>query len=326
MNRTHYFNYIEDKLGTLAYRINIKGRLNILDLHLHSESFYLYFLNKIFGWDFISANAIIKQNVEAIDLIDHTNKLICQISATNTKQKVESALAKQLIKSYPSYTFKFISISKECSDLRKVVFNNPHGITFSPQKDIIDNKNLLDHILGLKIDEQKEVYEFIKKELGGSVDIVKLDSNLASVINILSKENYTRPAILIVNSFEIDRKIDHNNLQKTKDIIQQFAPYYHRVDSQYAILDSQGANKSTYVLQNINKSYVDETVANPNMSADDIFLKVIDNIVNKVLNSANYIISALDELEFCVSVLVVDAFIRCKIFKNPVDYNYAIAR
>lgn len=33
MNRTHYFNYIEEKLGTLAYRINLRGKINILDLN-----------------------------------------------------------------------------------------------------------------------------------------------------------------------------------------------------------------------------------------------------------------------------------------------------
>jgi hypothetical protein len=30
-----------------------------------------------------------------------------------------------------------------------------------------------------------------------------------------------------------------------------------------------------------------------------------------------------EEMEMCVGILVVDAFIRCKIFKNPNNYNYA---
>src|SRR5882762_6600732 len=112
MNRTQYFNYIEGKLGTLAYRINVRGKLNILDLHLHSETFFLHLFKVLFEWDFVSANAI-KHNVEAIDLIDHNNKYVCQVSATNTKQKVETALAKPLIKKYPGYTFKFVSISND---------------------------------------------------------------------------------------------------------------------------------------------------------------------------------------------------------------------
>lgn len=46
MNRSNYFNYIEEKLGVLAYRINLRGKLNILDLNIHSETFFLdFFMN-----------------------------------------------------------------------------------------------------------------------------------------------------------------------------------------------------------------------------------------------------------------------------------------
>jgi hypothetical protein len=324
MNRTHYFNYIEDKLGTLAYRINIKGKLNILDLHNHSENFYLYFLNKLFGYNFENVNAI-KQNVEAIDLIDHGNKCICQISATNTKQKVESALAKELLKNYPTYEFKFISISKDSTDLRKETFKNPYGVQFDVQNDIIDNKSILNTILGKTAGEQKKLYQFIRDELGNDVDIVKLDTNLALIINILSKDDFSLPSKLIVNSFEIERKIEFNNLQITKELIEQYATYFQRVDNKYVQFDTQGSNKSLSVLQSINKSYIEESLKNTSANADSIFIKTVDNVIHKVLNSANYIQIPLDELELCVNVLIVDAFIRCKIFKNPSEYNYATA-
>ena len=35
-----YFDYIEDLLSVLAFRVERRGKLNILDLHLHSENFY----------------------------------------------------------------------------------------------------------------------------------------------------------------------------------------------------------------------------------------------------------------------------------------------
>jgi hypothetical protein len=322
MNRTHYFNYIEDKLGSLAHRINTRGKLNILDLHLHSENFFLHFLNRLYGWNFANANPI-KQNVEAIDLIDHTNKCICQVSATNTKAKVESALGKNIIKSYPQYTFRFISISKDGADLRKVTFKNPHGINFNPKADIIDNKSILDYILGADIDKQEEIYSFIKKELGSTIDVAKLDTNLAKVINILSKENFATIPKPAINSFEIDRKIGYNNLQTTRQLIENHAAFFPRVDQQYNALDKLGANKSLSVLQAINKSYIEESSKGDATTEDLLFLKVIENVITKVLNSANYAEIALDELDFCVSVLVVDAFVRCKIFKNPTNYNYA---
>jgi len=43
MNRSLYFDYIDEKLNTHATRINSRGKLNILNLHNHSEHFYAYF-------------------------------------------------------------------------------------------------------------------------------------------------------------------------------------------------------------------------------------------------------------------------------------------
>ena len=59
------------------------------------------------------------------------------------------------------------------------------------------------------------------------------------------------------------------------------------------------------------------------MSDDHLFFEVISKVEEKILNSSNYSSIPFDELELCVNILVVDAFIRCKIFENPDKYNYA---
>ena len=134
MNRTEYFDYIEEKLNLLATRINARGKLNILNLNIQAETFYAYFIHELYGWKLNNENAF-KQNIEAIDLIDDTNKIVIQVSATSTKEKIESALKKDIIKQYATYTFKFISIANDCDDLRKKTFANPHGINFNPSND-----------------------------------------------------------------------------------------------------------------------------------------------------------------------------------------------
>jgi hypothetical protein len=320
MNRTPYFDYIEEKLNLLALRINARGKLNILNLHVHSENFYLHFFNELFGWKLENLNKS-QQNVEAIDLIDHTNKFIIQISATNTKTKIESALSKDILKKYPAYHFKFISISKDATDLRKSTFSNPHNLAFVPKDDIYDTASILNDIISLNVIKQKQVYQFIKEELGNEIDVVKLDSNLASVINILSKEdwdNTENPSQ--INSFEIDRKINHNNLVNSKLIIDDYSMHYGRVDKIYTEFDALGLNKSNSVLGNIRKEYIK---AKGILNDDSLFFEVIQKVQEKIQSSANYIQTPIDELELCVNILVVDAFIRCKIFENPENYNYA---
>ena len=95
MNRQTNFNFIKEKLSLLATHIEMSGGLNILDLHLHSENFYLHFFNLLFGWELQNLNAV-QKNAAGVDLVDTSNKIIVQVSATATKQKIESALAKNL--------------------------------------------------------------------------------------------------------------------------------------------------------------------------------------------------------------------------------------
>ena len=321
MNRSEYFNYIEEKLNILATRIDSRGKLNILDLHTHSENFYLHFLNRLYGWDLSNLNKKL-QNVEAIDLIDRSNKLIIQVSATCTKQKVESALKKDIIKKYNDYTFKFISISKDASGLRKKEYANPHGVAFSPEEDIYGNTSILKCIQSLDIKKQKRIYQFIKDELGGEVDVVKLDSNLATIIDIISKENWDINDLPdSINSFEIDRKIRFNNLDTAKNMIDDYKLHHNRVDKIYSEFDLLGKNKSSSVLGAIRKEYI--KAKKKIHDDDDLFFQVSDRVKEMTIQSANYVKIPIDELELCISILVVDAFIRCKIFENPENYKYA---
>jgi hypothetical protein len=320
MNRPNYFNVIEERLDLLALRITKRGKLNLLDFHGHSENFYQHLLNELYKWEVKNENEF-QQNVEAIDLIDHTNKLVIQVSSTASKQKIESSLSKDLIKNYKSYTFKFISIAKDADDLRKKTFDNPNGIKFNASNDIIDMVSILSTIRGLHPDELKRIYEFIKKELVPEIDPMKLELNLTAVINILAKEDWdkTQP-VAEINSFEIERKIFHNNLNAAVVIIDDYTVHYGRVNKIYTEFDSQGSNKSNSVLSAIRQEYAK---AKKSLTDDQLFFEIISKVEDKILNSSNYTSIPFDELELCVNILVVDAFIRCRIFENPADYNYA---
>ncbi|GEM_PF-3505185 len=158
-----FFNYIEEKLSILATRIELRGRLNILDLHLHSENFYMYFFNMLFGWNLENLNAI-DQNAPGVDLIDKSKRIIVQVSATATRQKIESAL-ERVPSEYNNYSFKFISISKAASRLRNLEYLNPQKLKFSPAEDIYDFCTLLALINEMETGQMKEVCDFLREEL-----------------------------------------------------------------------------------------------------------------------------------------------------------------
>lgn len=95
MNRSEYFNYIEEKMNILSYRIRNRGKINLLDLNIYSETFFAELMNHLLDYSFRNINPI-KQNTEGIDLIDEKNKIIAQVSSTCTKQKIESSLNKEI--------------------------------------------------------------------------------------------------------------------------------------------------------------------------------------------------------------------------------------
>ncbi|MEN6432887.1 MAG: ABC-three component system protein [Smithella sp.] len=319
MNRSKYFDFIEEKLSLLAYRLETRGHLNILDLNIHSENFYLHFLKVLFGWELQNINAV-HQNAEGVDLVDNKNKIIIQVSATATKHKIESALTKDL-SNYKGYSFKFISISKDAKDLRTKIFLNPHNLTFSPAMDIYDISSLLKIILGLDIDRQKEVHDFLKKELKSEPDPDKVESNLTTIIKILSKEDWRQGASdFEIIPYDIEAKISYNQLGKARIYIDEYKIHYHRIDKIYSDFDRLGSNKSLSILNGIRTEYVNLCAVG---SPDQCFSLIIEKVVQKIMASANYMPIPEDELMLCVQILVVDSFIRCKIFKNPLGNTYA---
>ncbi len=319
MNRSHQFNFIRRRLSSLAAEIAYSGKLNFLDLHLHAETFYAHFFNELFGWSLENMNTI-KPNAEAIDLVDHKNKIIVQVSATATKEKIESALAKDLTP-YSGYVFKFISIAKAAGALRGKRFVNPHRLTFDPPMDIYDVASILRQISVFAVDDMQRISTFIKKELVDEVDPVKLESNLAAIINILAKEDWNRddPSLETI-PFDIDNKIDHNKLDAASDIIDDYSAHHNRVARIYADYDREGNNKSLSVLAAIKRYYVTHRAR---LSDDDLFFRIIECVAERAQAGANFAPIPEEELALCVNILVVDAFIRCKIFKNPVGYSHA---
>lgn len=319
MNRMDYFNFIESRLSTLTTRIEMRGSVNLLDMHVHAETFYLYFLGLLFGWNLKNLNAF-NPNAAGVDLEDAGNRIVVQVSATATKHKVESALAKA-----PSrcrgYFFKFISISRNAAQLRNKTFLNPLNLAFSPANDILDTASLLAIISSMDIDRLREVYEFLKKELRSEPDSEKVESNLAAIITLLSKEDWHPSAQSYeTKAYDIETKISYNHLEESKALIEDYKIHYSRIDTIYSDFDKQGANKSLSILAALRREYLTLCTT---CSPDQCFLAIIEKVIQKVHASANFTPIPEEELELCVHILVVDAFIRCKIFQNPMEHGDA---
>ena len=231
MQRKTYFDYIEEKLAILSIRVKNRGKLNILDVHMHSENFYRDLMNLLYDWSLDNINNSI-QNVEAIDLIDYNKKIIVQISATVTKAKIEKSLDKKIIEEYAQrgYKFKFVSIAENADKLRKQNYQNPYGVGFEPQNDIFDISSLEKDIIDLQTEKMERVYQFIKAELGNMPDSISFNSDLATIINILAEVKLDSDEPLgNINMYEIDKKILFNKLDIASMIINDYKIFYNHL-------------------------------------------------------------------------------------------------
>jgi len=319
VNRSAVFDACESKLTWLCTRVQLRGRLNILNLNLHCEDFYAGLLNRVYSLQLENANALI-QNVEGFDLLDAGAQVLIQVSATATKTKVNAALGKDLSR-YKGHRFRFMCIAADASHLRKDSFTNPHALSFDPANDIYDIASILKKILHMDLSAQRAIYEFIKDELGEERNLE--ESNLASVINIISKEDLgavspgATPA-----GFNVDDKVAFNQLDAAASVIEDYKVFHHIVDRIYAEFDSHASNKSRSVLDAFRSVYIQLSSQH---SGDALFYRIVELVIARVRGSSNYSAIPIEELQLCVNILAVDAFIRCKIFKNPVEAPHAIA-
>lgn len=136
-------------------------------------------------------------------------------------------------------------------------------------------------------------------------------SLLAKVIRKLSKYDDTndtpkqRPL-----SFKITEKISYNSIERHVRIIEKYSAYFTVVDCLYSELEAGPMKK---VLNSIHDCYLSN--CHPNQSADDILDRVQSALVER-LNGQN-VLKYSEDLEGCVKIIMVDAFMRCKVLEEP---------
>ena len=63
-------------------------------------------------------------------------------------------------------------------------------------------------------------------------------------------------------------------------------------------------------------------------TGDDLFQCISEKVCEEIRNSANFQPNTMtiEEMTTCIDILIVDTFIRCKIFENPENYKYVVTR
>lgn len=321
MNRDLYVTKINTLLNLLKSEIKDSGKLNLLDINVHAEDFYRDLLNLVYGWHLQNLNQW-NQNSAGGDLWYGDGKLVIQVSSTATKDKIQSSIDKLNAELFAGYRFKFLRIDGDVKKLRKESYDTHDDIAFDPQSDIIDMSSLLNDISHLGIDDLKGVYELCVKEIV-PLDTPKItETDLAIVVKALATnvKDWTKERRPI--KYDVEKKIVFNYLEEHRRLINDYKLYIGKLNAVYGEFVDNGTDYSFIILQNLSDLYSRYMAQ---LESNELFDKIVDEARGMARNSRSAEEIPIDRLNVCIYVIVVDAFIRCRIFEDPEGYSYVDA-
>jgi len=126
--------------------------------------------------------------------------------------------------------------------------------------------------------------------------------------------------------YEINDKIDCNNIKVYKELIHEYGVYQSYLQNEnglYKISISEGGYEKRKIYNRIRTVYAKiivelkkEGLYAP-YDGDMIFLMGYNKIRELIINSKEYVEMNDDDLMHCLYIVLVDAFIECKWFENP---------
>ncbi len=169
-------------------------------------------------------------------------------------------------------------------------------------------------------------------EIRCSVDqpLSKRPSLLAHVINkmsVIDIEDVKEDEEVITNSFSVEDKLTHNNVVENRGIILDYCVYQGKINTLYNELERAGSTRKITLLRNVKSTYLkakgkvlgnDQSLVNVRLHADQIIEYVKRRLHEQIDASGNNDSDlSYEEVEFAVSIVMVDAFMRCKILEEP---------
>lgn len=168
MNSQEYINKIIRYSSRFVEEVSSYNALELYDINIHSENFFIPILNKIFDLNLQNLNQTIKKNYPSIDLADIKNRVSFQITATSTTKKIKETIEKFIRHNlHKEFDTLFIYIiTKKKANISIAQFGDlfPDDFHFAVKEHILDNNDLLKRIKGLGIEKLSYMAKIYEQE------------------------------------------------------------------------------------------------------------------------------------------------------------------
>lgn len=147
-----------------------------------------------------------------------------------------------------------------------------------------------------------------------------LNQAINAIASIELDDNFDSDSL---NTFNIDKKIEYNSIKEYKYIIEEYSKYYGKLNSLYDELEKQGSFRKEKLLRNIRNLYL--KIKGEFVKGQKNELEIIQNNADKIFKSVEERLWQLldekqsnkDDIYIALPIVMVDAFMRCKILEEP---------
>lgn len=168
-----------------------------------------------------------------------------------------------------------------------------------------------------------------KKDHEGKV-LEKLTSNPSLLVNAinaisgLALKDTSTPEAESLSPFVIEEKISYNSIVRNKYLIDEYKIYYTKINSLYQELENEGIFKKENLLRYIRNLYlkIKGRYVKDSNNVQEVVSANSDNIIDDIQNELSESIVKEDsihkeDIEFGITIIMVDSFMRCKILEQP---------
>lgn len=127
-----------------------------------------------------------------------------------------------------------------------------------------------------------------------------------------------------LNSFDPRDKILYNSLRRSVSLINEYKSFHGKINALYEEIEKQGSFKKERLLNNIRLIYVKVKglyVLDSNNPIEIIRLNsdnIIDDIYENIYSKIEEMKSFDEDIVLAINLVIVDAFMRCKILEEPI--------
>lgn len=188
------------------------------------------------------------------------------------------------------------------------------------------NEYTVDALKAMKKAHEQDMEGRVSREQPFNKRSSLLTDVINKIVNVDIEDANDEP---VKNSFSIEDKLSYNYVVSNRCAIEEYRVYQGKINGIYAEFEKSGSVKKKSVLRAIKHMYInakgevlgaDQSLENIRKNADQLIDLVRRRLHERIDDSANSDLSLkYEEVEFAISILIVDGFLRCKILEEPTE-------